>query len=555
MKGKCNARRFGVPVLAALLALMLALAAAGCGGGEDEEAATPAGGGTPGKTTPQATTAATPKAGGTLHYATEGDFATMDIHIEQEPHTQPMLNKVYNGLLRTVWDTRYPEPKAPQIVGDLAKSWEQPDATTYIFHLNEGVKFQNVTPINGRECTAEDVKYSYERMLKPPAILRSQFADVTSVEAVDKYTVKFTLKQPNAPFLAWVAYPWAGIIPKELVDQNLIKKQAIGTGPFILENVTAGVGATLKKNPDFFRKDADGNPLPYLDEIDWPIIKDSATRLAAFRSKKIDVGGASQTQLGPLRGTNPDMVTYNYQVPYFVEIDLNCTKAPLNDVRVRQAIKFGSYWKEYADVLALGAAEQCGPLATLKEWALPASELPQQDIAKARQLLADAGYPDGLKLVAKVTAFPQGTTLAPVYKEQMKKIGIDIEIQNMETLPWMADVYGTKRNYETSIHYHYGYTDPDGYLYSFFHSKGSESSTGYSNPTVDDLLDKQRKEMDKAKRKEYLLEIQRILLDESPFVWLHTTSLTATLQPNVHGWMPQPLFAYDPGPAEVMWLD
>ena len=552
MLGKNTQRNRSVALVVSLLVALSAIVAS-CGGDGGDAKPTPAGPSpeaSPGTPAPTA-----PKYGGTLHYAASDEFYDLDVHMHQAPTTQPLLNKLYNGLLRTVWDTTFPNPKGPQIVGDLAESWEQPDATTYVFHLHEGVKFQNTPPVSGRECVADDVKSSFERQLNPPAVLRTQLADVASVEAVDKYTVKFTLKQPSAPFLAWVAYPWAMIVPRELVEQDLIKTLAVGTGPFILEDITAGVGATLKRNPDYWKKDADGNQLPYLDAIDWPIIKDSATTLAAFRSGKLDSTGVGQTQFESLRGTNPDMQTFEYQVPYFTEIDLNTRKPPLSDVRVRQAIKFGTDWKEYAVLLGLGQAAQCGPLATLKEWAVPTDELPGQDVVKAKQLLADAGFPNGLKLTARVANFAQGTAMAPIYQSQMKKIGIDLEIEVMEIMAWGVAVYGTKGDYQTSIHYHYGYTDPDGYLYSFFHSNGGENSTGYANPRVDELLDQQRRETDKAKRKEYLLEIQRILIDESPFVWLHTTTLTYCLQPWVRGWMPQPLFAYDPGPAEVMWLD
>jgi len=532
-----------------VLGLVAALAVACGGDGEEEEATnTPAGTGTA-AASPQA---GQPKAGGKLVARLWAEPTSFDPHTVQDPQSTIVFNATYDSLLKVRWDNRLPSPAPLEIVANLAKSWEQPDATTYIFHLNEGVKFQNVAPVNGREMTAEDVKYSFERMKTPAPqfILRSLFEDVTSIEAVDKYTVKVTLKAPNAPFLTSVASPWAMIMPKELVDQKLETKMPVGTGPFIMKSYKKGEGVTLMRNPDYFKTGQ-----PYLDEVDLPIVLDSATSLASFRGGSTDIDRVSADTVDPLMKTNPKTVLYELAEPYRGQIDMDCTKPPFNDVRVRQAVKYATDATDYIKTIAPGG-QQYGPVGALSEWSVPDSELPKQDIEKAKALLAEAGM-SSLKVKNTVTAFCIGTSMAPITQDQLKQVGIDTEIETLEAAPWMMRVYfktAKGPQYQMAVYLHYGYADPDGYLYNFYHSTGSENNTGYSNPNLDDLLDKERHELDKAKRKEYLLEAQRILIEECPSVFFMGIVNRLVTQPHVKGWYPQPLFSGN-GEFAEMWLD
>jgi len=541
-----------IPLVVLLLALgLVAIVTVGCGGGGEEEEATstPGGAGTP-SASPQPGQA---KAGGKLVARLWAEPTSFDPHTEQTPQSIIVFYACYDNLLKLRWDNRLPNPKPVAIEPNLAKSWEQPDATTYIFHLNEGVKFQNVAPVNGREMTAEDVKYAFERITtpQPQFVIRSLFADVTAIEAVDKYTVKFTLSAPNAPFLTSIASPWAMVVPKEVVDQKQEKTTPVGTGPFIMKSYKKGEGVTLQRNPDYFKK---GQPL--LDEVDLPIILDSATALAAFRGGSTDIDRIGADNIEPVKRSNPKTIFYECGDPFRGQIDMNCTKPPFDDVRVRQAVMYATDPSEYIKTLFGGGGKQSGPLGALTEWALPDSELPQQDIEKAKALLAEAGVTN-LKIKNTVTAFPLGTSMAPITGDQLGKAGIDTEIDTLEAAPWMLRVYfksSAGPQYQMASYQHYGYADPDGYIYNFYYSKGSENNTGYSNPTLDDLLDKERHELDPAKRKEYLLEAQRLLIQDAPSVFIFKPVNNVITQPYVKAWFPQPLFA-GLGEFQEMWLD
>jgi len=550
------ARKLFVTVWLVFLLVLLSLTALACGGGgEEEEQATPPPGGSPGATA-AATQQTGPKYGGTLNYATNTNILTLDPHTERDFATQPVLCRLYSSLLRLKYDSLVESPGKMEIVGDLAKSWEQTDPTTYVFHLYEGVRFANLPPVNGRELTSEDVKYSFERMKSPSPliVLRSAFESIASIETPDKYTVVFKFNSPNAPFISNVAYPWATIMPKELVDEGQTTKKAIGSGPFIVTKFEHSEGVKLEKNPDYFKKDAQGNQLPYLDAVDWAVVPDSATRLAAFRSGKLDVLEVAANEIDPLKKSNPDVVLGEYFVPWFDELPMDCNKPPFNDVRVRQAVKFASDYSEYVKTLYGSRGRQVGPVGGLVDWSLPDSELQQHGYnpEKAKALLAEAGYAGGLKVTATIVT---GSTWPVVMQDQLRRVGIDVKLDELTLVEWMVRVYSTKSDFQISAQPHYGYADPDGFLYTFFHSKGAENNTHYSNPQVDALLDEQRSTLDVAKRKEIVNEIQRILLDESPVVWLDTAYHQTALQKYVRGWYPDFLLVQNPGNIEEMWLD
>ena len=148
-----------------------------------------------------------------------------------------------------------------------------------------------------------------------------------------------------------------------------------------------------------------------------------------------------------------------------------------------------------------------------------------------------------------------GAAWPVVMQDQLRRVGIDVTLDSITLAEWMMRVYSTKSDFQISAQPHYGYADPDGFLYSFFHSKGAENNTHYSNARVDALLEEQRRTMDVAKRKELVNEIQRILLDESPKVWLDTSYYFTALQPYVRGWYPDFLMGATAGDIEQMWLD
>ena len=172
----------------------------------------------------------------------------------------------------------------------LAERWEELDDTTYVFHLRQGVKWHNKPPLNGRELVAEDVKFSYDRFLAEPGNANRYMLDrVERVEVVDRYTVKFVLKEPYVWLISVLAYPTSmWIIAPEVVEKYGDLKRvetAIGTGPFLLERYEPNVKTVFKRNPEYYR---DGQP--YVDGVEWLVITDESTGLAMYRTGQIDCG-------------------------------------------------------------------------------------------------------------------------------------------------------------------------------------------------------------------------------------------------------------------------
>ena len=195
---------------------------------------------------------------------------------------------------------------------DLAERWEELNDTTYVFYLRQGVKWHNKPPVNGRELVAEDVKLTYDRFLTEPGNANRYILDlVDRVEVVDRYTVKFLLKEPYVWLVNALAYPWSmWIIAPEVVEQfgDLKKPEtAIGTGPFILERYEPNVKTVFKRNPDYFRQGQ-----PFVDGVEWLVLEDDSTGLAMYRTGQIDCGpghwwSVRQQDLEALKKTHPHL--------------------------------------------------------------------------------------------------------------------------------------------------------------------------------------------------------------------------------------------------------
>ncbi len=215
-----------------------------------------------------------------------------DHHQTSTSRRNTTLSFVYSTLVRykVGADVR---PGTFTVEPHLAERWEQPDDTTYIFHLRQGVKWHNKPPLNGRELVAEDVKFTYDRFLTEPGNpLRFMLEPVDRVEVVDRYTVKFVLKEPFVWLVNVLANPYGTwIIAPEVVQHfgDLKKPESvIGTGPFLLERYEPNVKTVFKRNPDYFLKDQ-----PYVDGVEWLVLEDPSTGLAMYRTGQIDCGPAA----------------------------------------------------------------------------------------------------------------------------------------------------------------------------------------------------------------------------------------------------------------------
>ena len=344
-----------------------------------------------------------PKRGGILRVRGI-DPPHFDPHLTLNFKTHTTLSFAYSTLVRykvgaDVW------PGTFIVEPHLAERWEQPDDTTYIFHLRQGVKWHNKPPLNGRELVAEDVKFTYDRFLTEPGNpLRFMLEAVDRVEVVDRYTVKFVLKEPFVWLVNVLANPhgtW--IIAPEMVQHfgDLKKPESvIGTGPFLLERYEPNVKTVFKRHPDYFLKGQ-----PYVDGVEWLVLDDPSTGLAMYRTGQIDCGpgggawSVRQQDLDSLKKSHPHLVYQDFlsNVTGSV-VYLRTDMPPFNDVRVRRAISMaidrqgiieGVYMRgEPTPAIARGATEWSLPIDQLGEGA----RYYQYDPKEARRLLAEAGW-------------------------------------------------------------------------------------------------------------------------------------------------------------------
>jgi peptide/nickel transport system substrate-binding protein len=478
--------------------------------------------------------AQTPKRGGTL-----------SLRLWDPPHFDPHLTISYKtNILYTFTHSRLLKYKAGPAVqpgtftleGDLAESWTQPTETTYVFKLRKGVRWHAKPPVNGRELTAEDVKYTFDRFVNEKGnAYRNMLAALDKVEVVDKHTVKFTLKEPYVWFLDMVANPMAlAIIAKEAVEKfgDLKKPEAVvGTGPWMLDSYRPNVGLTFVRNPNYFL-----SGLPYIDKVEATVDEDNASRMAAFIAGKYDLGWEAAGTINrvdwvqikdTLKQRRPKLQTMEFAANQMSHIYMRTDKPPFNDARVRRAISLAYHRQGIIDALyeGVGVFNPAVP-AALKEWALPVDQLGEGvqyykfDPARARKLLAEAGYPNGFS--ATVSYATYGSTIqvdaVQLLLKYLKDIGIDAKPIQQEYGAYISTTFYGK--YESMA---YGpqtpFLDPDNYLFGPYMPGELKNQSHVNDPVLGDMLIRQRRTADVPKRREVLGEIQRYLARQQYYVY------------------------------------
>jgi peptide/nickel transport system substrate-binding protein len=242
--------------------------------------------------------------------------AHFDPHLTINNYTNYLLSFTHSRLVRHKVGADV-QPGTFIVEPDLAERWEALDDTTYVFYLRQGVKWHNKPPLNSRELVAEDVKFTYDRFMTERANAnRYMLEPLDRVEVVDRYTVKFLLKEPFVWLVNTLAYPWImWIVAPELVQHygDLKKPETtVGTGPFVLERYEPNVKAVFKRHPEYFRQGQ-----PNVDGVDWLIIPDESTGLAMYRTGQLDLGpqinwAVRQQDLEALKKSHPHLMYQDF---------------------------------------------------------------------------------------------------------------------------------------------------------------------------------------------------------------------------------------------------
>jgi peptide/nickel transport system substrate-binding protein len=512
---------------------------AACGGSKESEstasnttAATPVAGGT--AQVANATAAPEGKPGGTLHLAMDRDPVSLDPHIEASYRTLWTIGGVYNKPLRLTSDLK--------VTMDLAESFEQPDPTTLVLKLRKGVKFHNVAPASGREMTAEDVIYSISRIRTPkPEFQRGyMFEAISDMQATDASTVRIKLSQPFAPLLNYIANPFTVIVPREVVEaKGDLRSTAVGTGPFTLAEAQQGVAYKLAKNPAYWQSGR-----PYLDGTELRIIPDPASRVSAFRAKQLDLEQMEDQDVQEFKKDRSVSVQETAQGGWY-SVRYNTTKPPFNDPRLRKAIDLVIDRKDIIALVAGGAGAPMGPVSpSLGDWALADADLEKlpgyrsdktADIAEAKKLIAAAGVADFPPPLLFYIPAQIDEQIAVAMQQQLIKAGINAKLEKVDYAAWTPRLL--KKDFFFTMAPSGFRDNPDEYLYALFYSTASRNDTGYANPEVDRMLDAQRTELDEAKRKKLVVDIQKKLLEtELPNSWLYTSNVNEAMYPYVKGY-------------------
>jgi peptide/nickel transport system substrate-binding protein len=426
------------------------------------------------------------------------------------------------------------------IIASLAESWETPDDLTYIFHLRQGVKWHD-----GSDFTAADVKYTFDIVLDPegPAIWRSNFDQVDTVEVVDDHTITFTTKAPFPPLLgAFAILRSSAIIKQGALEEGNLDNTVVGTGPYKLLQYIPQDVLEYEKFADYW-----GAPLPYIENVSFKILVDEDTRIAALRAGTVDY--AFLTSVGAERIRQDANITLLEGPRTFLFVLIfNMEREPWNDVRVRQAISLATDRDELIEKALFGAGAVSGPIPTgFGDWFIPEEELRANwytpNIEQAKALLAEAGVQEGQVLDLLVTDFggsPFYSGAGVVFKEQLAQIGIDVQIRLVEQGVFIQEASPDGGfNYDMNINAFSPRHDPDGFLWARFFSE-NPYAVGYKNERMDELLPEARSTIDVAKRHELYNEAQRILLDESPMIWVAVDNLIEGISPRLKGYKQSP---------------
>ncbi|WP_273793079.1 ABC transporter substrate-binding protein [Brucella anthropi] len=467
-----------------------------------------------------------------------------------DPHTVTATNdfrilvNIYDGLVRYKDGTLEVEPA-------LAESWTiSDDGKSYTFRLRQGVKFHD-----GSEFNAEAVKFNFDRMLKEdhpfyntgPFPLSFNFSSIDAVNVLDEHTVELKLKEPFAPFLSNLAYPTGLIVSPEEVKKygKEFGRHPSGTGPFKFAEWQSGQRVVVERNPDYW------DTAPALEAVVFRPITDANTRVAEMMAGGLDV----MVEVPP-----DNLATFkqdaNFAVaeqagPHVWFTILNAKSGPFADKKVRQAANYAVNKQGLVDnVLQGSATAAAGPIPPAFNWVENKTEPYPYDPEKAKALLAEAGASNP-EITFYVTEGGSGMldpiTMGAAIQADLQAVGFKVKIETYEWNTFLGRVNPGLEGKADMAEMAWMTNDPDTVPYLTLRSdalpdKGGFNSGYYSNPKVDELLEKARSTTDQAERGKLYGEVQSIVHDDAPWLFVANWKQNAVTTAAVKGFKLQPSF-------------
>ena len=454
-----------------------------------------------------------PKRGGMLRAAQEVDPITLDPHKGVFASLQA-YDPIYESL--TAYDEKM------NVIPSLAQKWEiSNDGKRYVFHLRPNVQFHN-----GQPMTAEDVRYSMQRVLdaKTASPFRSWFSSITDIKTINPLTVEMTLDSPYPDLLgAFAALAASAIIPNGLAERENLAIKAVGTGPFKLVEYVPQDYIAYVRNAQYWDQ-----PLPYLDGMTFKIMTEELQRITALRAGQLDyaaVTAQGTEQLGGMSGIRILKAPYAWLGLHHI----NVSRKPLDDGRVRRALRMAVDTHEVIRKAVYDGGVPSGPINTgFADWFIDPRKLPylSADVTGARKLLAEAGYPNGgFTIQIKCSPqYPESVSTSLVIQDALRKLNVNVNVLQME---WGALIANAREAAQTGGKdgddvFAFPMTfrpSPDGYIYPWFYPGGGFNFGGYNNSALNPLILQARSMSDHEPRRRRYVEIQEMLLADSPKWW------------------------------------
>jgi peptide/nickel transport system substrate-binding protein len=495
----------------------------------------------------------TPRRGGVFRIRGEEPTTGLDPHLTVNHHRIATNLSFTHSRLVKVKAGPSIAPGTLPLEPDLAESWSQPNDRTYVFKLRKGVRWHPKPPVNGRELTADDVKYTYERFLSIKGNPnRSMLGHVEKIDVVDKYTVRFTLSEPFGWFLDYLANTVMWIVPREAVEQfgDLRRAEAcIGTGPWILERYEPNTRLTFVRNKDYFLPG-----LPYADGVEVTVDEDPSSRLASWISGRYDFAPeygqcVRRVDLEVARQRKPGLRTQDFIVLFGAVTAMKLDREPFKDVRMRRALAMSDDWKQILETnawsLGHGVPNATIP-AALKEWAIPIDQLTptgrriyERNVPEAKKLVSEAGFPAGLKTSVEATLgwSPDYVDALQVTMRGWKDAGIDAELKSKEFGAFMSSAIFGK--YDRLMHTLRGGSPIADISLQTGHVPGEPlNASGVDDPKLTEMIKLQRRTLDANKRREIVYDIQRYLAEQVYYSYGPSVSTVAAWDARVRNFAP-----------------
>ena len=492
-----------------------------------------------------------PKYGGRLRVGERYGSAGLDAHKNQFLIDFFNYTLLYNAL--TIMG---PVPQV-RIYPDLAKAWDiSPDGREYTFPLREGVKFHH-----GKELDSGDVKYSIERVMNPTTRSPRAFAyqGIDSVRAIDKYHVKIRLKEPFGPFLSTLTIQTCPIIPAGWEPTGM--KPAPGTGPFVFKSFVPNETLEMTRFDQYWEVDEKtGDRLPYLDSFLVKKIVDENIRWTALRAGDLDYINNPPRKIAVQEAKNPTpgVITVLPQPVGCTWVYFNLSRPPFDNKKVRQAVAYAIDKDEMIEAAYWGLGEKLShqPFSGRSRMYIPVEDN-KMDLAKAKRLLTEAGYPNGFKVEFLQFSTPTSLDIANIMVGQLKRIGIEATLNVIDRAPYFISM--RKGEYQISVMADSERLDPDDAYYMYLHSGEIDKNnwSRYRNKELDGFLEKGRIAWEWEDRVPAYKKVVETIKEDLPILYISKPINAVAYRDYVKGnelgagtW-----FGYYGGGMKKVWLD